>query len=135
MSFIRTKTVNGHLYFYEQESKWVDGKVKSKCVRYLGASLATISGNAASKKSNRLTVDNIKAVPDKPGIYYLYNRRGTLIYVGAAERLRHRIDESRTEFNSAHYFRWRGAKTIEDAEILALKEIKQYDPKYNRGKP
>jgi excinuclease ABC subunit C len=30
-------------------------------------------------------------VPNRPGIYRLYNRNGTLIYVGHASKLRHRI--------------------------------------------
>lgn len=134
MSFIRTKTIKGHLYYYEQESYWKDGKVKSRHVRYIGASLGTISGNAASKKSNRLTVTNLETVPQKPGIFYLYNRRGTLIYVGSANNLKTQIGESGTKISSSYFFRWRGAKTIEDAEILALGEIKRYDPKYNRSK-
>ena len=135
MSFIRTKTIKGHSYYYEQESYWKDGKVKSRHIRYIGASLATISGNAASKKSNRLTVTNLETVPQKTGIFYLYNRKGTLIYVGTANDLQKQIDKSRAKFNSAYYFRWRGQKTIEDAKILALGEIKRYDPTYNRGKP
>lgn len=30
-------------------------------------------------------------IPNKPGIYRFYNRNGTLLYVGHASRLRHRL--------------------------------------------
>jgi len=38
-----------------------------------------------------LNVKNCASVPQKPGVYFLYNRAGSLIYIGYAARLRHRI--------------------------------------------
>ena len=134
MTFIRIKVIKGHPYYYEQTSVWKDGKVKTKHVRYIGKSLKKISGTTQEKKSNRLTVDNLKTVPQKPGVYYLYNRKGDLIYIGTADNLKTRISECGTKINSSYFFRWRGSKTMEDANILAREEIKLYDPKYNRDK-
>ena len=145
MAFIRIKMIKGNPYYYEQESYWKDGRVKTKHVRYIGKSLNKLKGDKASKKDNILNKDNLKTVPQKPGVYYLYNRKGDLIYIGAGERLRHRISAHYQENNhlepdeqklhrNAHYYRWRGAKTKEDAWELEKKEVRHYDPKYNRYK-
>lgn len=36
-------------------------------------------------------------VPNKPGLYHLYNRFGTKIYIGSSKILRHRLQSYRQE--------------------------------------
>ena len=130
VTYIRKKNIKGHEYYYEERCIWKDGKPKKEHVRYIGKSLKQLSGTAQEKKSNRLSDVNISTVPDKSGAFYLYNRRGSLIFVGSADNLRTQIDKC--DINQAYYFRWRGAKTVKDAELMALEDINKYDPKYNQ---
>lgn len=145
MAHLRQKTIKGGTYWYEEECNRVDGKPVTKHVRYIGKSLQTIAGGASTKKDNVLNMKNSKTVPQKPGVYYLYNRKGHLIYIGAADKLRHRISAYHQANNhlveweqqlkrNAHYFRWRGTKTKQSAFELERTEIKAYNPRYNHYK-
>ncbi|MBU1004573.1 MAG: hypothetical protein KJ561_01985 [Nanoarchaeota archaeon] len=48
MAFIRTKKINGKLYYYLVENTRINGKVKQKVIRYIGKSenLANLIQNA-----------------------------------------------------------------------------------------
>lgn len=145
MAYIRPKTINGHVYFYEEETRRIDGKKKTLHVRYIGKTLSRITGNPAALKDNILSQENAAAAPQRPGIYYLYNQAGDLIYIGKGARLRHRIQahyqdnnfmvpwEERLH-NEAKYFRFRTTKTNTAALKLERKEITKYKPEYNHYK-
>ena len=42
-------------------------------------------------KGRRLNAVACSDIPQRPGVYILYNREGRLIYIGVAQRLKHRI--------------------------------------------
>lgn len=88
--------------------------------------------------------DKLKSLPDKPGVYFMRNRAGRVIYVGKASSLRSRV---------SHYFQpatFRKGdpklrsliRNIKDFDCLVLKSddeaavnesrlIKEYMPRYN----
>lgn len=91
---------------------------------------------------NDVIAEKLKLLPDKPGVYLMKNRRGQIIYVGKAIKLKNRV---RQYFQSS---RNHSAKTlalvshIEDLEtiitanelealILECNLIKKHHPKYN----
>jgi predicted HicB family RNase H-like nuclease len=55
MSFIRVKIIKGHRYYYEVESKRVDGKVKQKILKSFGTTPPD-NFNTTQKKSARKEV-------------------------------------------------------------------------------
>lgn len=91
---------------------------------------------------NDIVTEKLKLLPDKPGVYLMKNKRGQIIYVGKAIKLKNRV---RQYFQSS---RNHSAKTlamvshIEDFEtiitdnelealILECNLIKKHHPKYN----
>ena len=91
---------------------------------------------------NDIIAEKLKFLPDRPGVYLMKNRRGQIIYVGKAIKLKNRV---RQYFQSS---RNHSAKTlalvshIEDLEtiitanelealILECNLIKKHHPKYN----
>lgn len=148
MSYIRTKNINNNLYYYEVASVRIGKKVQQKHVRYIGKSLADVSRLSGYLDDNRLNKINLRSVPNnKPGVYYLYNRKKKLIYIGRAGDnhgfgLRHRIsahyqnDNSRPEWvqklsRNATYFLYMSTKTDQLARDLEKEEISKYKPRYN----
>ena len=51
MSYIRTKTIKGNKYQYEQSSQRIDGKVKTTHVRYIGKGGGTSSFQKTSEST------------------------------------------------------------------------------------
>ena len=91
---------------------------------------------------NDIVAEKLKLLPEKPGVYLMKNKRGQIIYVGKAIKLKNRV---RQYFQSS---RNHSAKTmamvshIEDFEtiitdnelealILECNQIKKHHPKYN----
>ena len=91
---------------------------------------------------NDVVAEKLKLLPEKPGVYLMKNKRGQIIYVGKAIKLKNRV---RQYFQSS---RNHSAKTIamvshiEDFEtiitdnelealILECNLIKKHHPKYN----
>ena len=91
---------------------------------------------------NDIVAEKLKLLPEKPGVYLMKNKRGQIIYVGKAVKLKNRV---RQYFQSS---RNHSAKTmamvshIEDFEtiitdnelealILECNLIKKHHPKYN----
>ncbi|WP_430817735.1 exonuclease domain-containing protein [Carboxylicivirga sp. RSCT41] len=89
-----------------------------------------------------LSVDHIKSLPTKTGVYYLHNENGELIYIGKSKNIRNRI--------ITHLGNPKTKKGIEmkqntadisfnltGSELIALlkesHEIKQEKPRYNRA--
>ncbi len=88
--------------------------------------------------------DKLKALPDKPGVYFMRDRHGKIIYVGKAVSLRDRV---RSYFRSGTLRsaepKLRGLiRSIHDLDYLVLRNdaeatltegrlIKEYRPRYN----
>lgn len=88
--------------------------------------------------------DKLQALPDKPGVYFMRDRRGRIIYVGKAASLRHRVQSyfRQATLRSAEP-KLRGLlRSVEDFDILVTRTeaeailtegrlIKDYRPRYN----
>lgn len=88
--------------------------------------------------------DKLRALPDKPGVYLMRDRRGKIIYVGKAASLRHRVQSyfRQATLRSAEP-KLRGLlRSVEDFDILVTRTeaeailtegrlIKDYRPRYN----
>lgn len=85
--------------------------------------------------------DKILSLPESPGVYMYLDRKGTVIYVGKAKRLKRRVS---SYFNRRHDslrtnllvrnivdMRFIVVATEEDALHLENAMIKQYQPRYN----
>lgn len=86
--------------------------------------------------------EQLKLVPDVPGVYRYYNKNGSLLYIGKAKSLAKRV---RSYFNSGRNHSYRIATMVSqiadiqytithsEAEALTLENnfIKEHQPKYN----
>ncbi len=83
-------------------------------------------------------------IPAKPGVYVYRDRFGTVIYVGKAANLRHRMSQyfqasrmnradpkQRSLLNSIYDWEFFQVKNEDEALILESRLIKQYVPQYN----
>lgn len=95
--------------------------------------------NSPVKNKLRLK-DKIKTIPKKPGIYFWLDKKGTILYVGRASRLKDRLSQYLqknispriAEMVAAAYdIRYEETETLLEAVILEAKNIKKYWPKYN----
>ncbi len=85
--------------------------------------------------------DLIENAPMSPGIYKMYDGDGTLLYIGKAKNILHRlrqyIDVSKLEMHKqimrslVRRVEWETTRTETDALILEQKLIKTLKPKYN----
>ena len=46
--------------------------------------------------------EKLKLLPDKPGVYKMFNAQGELIYVGKAVNLKNRVRSRQNDQTSAH---------------------------------
>ncbi len=94
----------------------------------------------ANRPGERLRA-KILALPEKPGVYLYLDKRGNVIYVGKAKRLKRRVssywnrrhDSTRTNLMLRNVvdMRFIVVATEEDALHLENAMIKQYMPRYN----
>lgn len=84
----------------------------------------------------------IQNLPEKPGVYYFYDHKQELIYIGKSKTIRTRVISHFRNFSSrkaiemkesvAHIsYELTGSELI--AELRESDEIKKYKPKYNRA--
>ncbi len=102
-----------------------------------------IAMNKRSSKLNpALDLNKIENIPEEPGIYYFYNEKGNLIYIGKSRNLHQRISThlSNNTTNRAMEMRDLIADISWEetgSELIALLkesfEIKQNKPVYNRA--
>jgi excinuclease ABC subunit C len=93
-----------------------------------------------------MTDDDYKAImstiPRDPGVYRFINAEGTVIYVGKAKNLRHRLasyfGEKKNQYfktkamvRNAHHFEFTIVESEADALLLENTLIKQIQPRYN----
>lgn len=82
------------------------------------------------------------SIPRDPGVYRFINEGGTVIYVGKAKNLRHRLAsyfgekknqyfKTRTMVRNAHHFEFTIVESEADALLLENTLIKQIQPRYN----
>ncbi len=92
-------------------------------------------------KSSATLQDQIKTLPDKPGVYEYFNSNEEIIYVGKAKNLKKRVT---SYFNKIHEtgktnvlvknivsLKYIVVDSEEDALLLENNLIKQYQPRYN----
>ncbi|MCU0461328.1 MAG: exonuclease domain-containing protein [Bacteroidales bacterium] len=107
-----------------------------------GSSSGIIKNTRTSKLNPKLDISKVDAIPDEPGIYYFYNEKKELIYIGKSRNLQQRISThlSNNTTNRAMEMRdliadidWE----ITGSELIALLresfEIKDNKPFYNRA--
>lgn len=80
-------------------------------------------------------------LPDMPGIYLFYNKKGMLLYVGKATSLKKRVQSywsgTRTSrpiedmLHKVASVKWKKTDSVLEAIILEANYIKKYQPKYN----
>ena len=92
----------------------------------------------------KLVHDKLAALPDRPGVYLMRNRRGRIIYIGKAASLRSRVSSYfRASTFAKAQPRLRGLiRSIADFDTVPLRSepeaaltesklIKEYRPRYN----
>jgi len=92
-------------------------------------------------KTSSPLIEQVKALPDRPGVYQYFNAGDEIIYVGKAKNLKKRVT---SYFNKIHdsgktnvlvkniaSLKYIVVDTEEDALLLENNLIKQYQPRYN----
>ncbi len=100
-----------------------------------------VSSQPLIKDSERLEV-RLKEIPPEPGVYFMRDKNGDILYIGKSKKLRSRV---RSYFRNSHDLSHRIALMVQqvteiefivtdtEAESLALEAnlIKQYQPHFN----
>ena len=83
----------------------------------------------------------LSILPEKPGCYQYFDKAGTVIYVGKAKNLKHRVssyfnkepesNKTRVLVQQIRDIKYIVVNTEEDAFLLENSLIKQYQPRYN----
>jgi len=107
-----------------------------------GARSLLLKNTRVSKLNPKLDIEKVERIPEEPGVYYFYNEKGDLIYIGKSRNLQQRIRThlSNNSTNRAMEMRdliadidWE----LTGSELIALLkesyEIKRNKPVYNRA--
>ena len=107
-----------------------------------GARSPLIRNSRISKLNPRLDIAKIENIPEEPGIYYFYNEKGDLIYIGKSRNLQQRISTHLSNNTTNRAMEMRDLIADIDweptgSELIALLkesfEIKLNKPVYNRA--
>ena len=107
-----------------------------------GGSSSLLKNTRVSKLNPKLDTSKIEMIPDEPGIYYFYNEKGDLIYIGKSRNLQQRINThlSNNSTNRAMEMRdliadisWERTGSELIALLKESSEIKRNKPVYNRA--
>jgi DNA polymerase-3 subunit epsilon len=107
-----------------------------------GGRSCLLKNTRISKLNPRLDTAKIEMIPDEPGIYYFYNEKGDLIYIGKSRNLQQRINThlSNNSTNRAMEMRdliadisWERTGSELIALLKESSEIKRNKPVYNRA--
>ncbi len=107
-----------------------------------GSGPSLLKNTRVSKLNPKLDVSKIGNIPDEPGIYYFYNEKGDLIYIGKSRNLQQRISTHLSNNSTNRAMEMRDMIADIDwettgSELIALlkesSEIKLNKPVYNRA--
>jgi DNA polymerase III subunit epsilon len=114
----------------------------AKDIEINGGRSVLLKNTRISKLNPKLDISKIDSIPEEPGVYYFYNEKGDLIYIGKSRNLQQRISThlSNNSTNKAMEMRdliadidW----VTTGSELIALLkesfEIKYNKPIYNRA--
>ena len=107
-----------------------------------GGRSSLLKNTRVSKLNPNLDVSKIDSIPDEPGVYYFYNDKGDLIYIGKSRNLQQRIATHLSNNSTNRAMEMRDLIADIDwettgSELIALlkesAEIKVNKPVYNRA--
>ena len=86
--------------------------------------------------------EELKKLPDKPGVYIMHDKIGTIIYVGKAVNLKNRVRQYfrastkhtakiKRMVSNVDYFEYIITDSELEALVLECNLIKEHSPKYN----
>ena len=92
--------------------------------------------------TNSLVIEQLKRLPNSPGVYIMKDATGDIVYVGKAANLRHRVgsyfgtqqkqsSKILQMMSRVHDLDFFVTGSEQEALILELNLIKQYRPRYN----
>jgi DNA polymerase III subunit epsilon len=106
------------------------------------AKSSLIKNTRNSKLNPGLDISKVESIPDEPGVYYFYNEKGDLIYIGKSRNLQQRIATHLSNNSTNRAMEMRDLIADIDwettgSELIALLkesfEIKANKPIYNRA--
>jgi DNA polymerase-3 subunit epsilon len=101
-----------------------------------------VTNTKISKLNPSLDISKIDSIPEEPGVYYFYNDKKEVIYVGKSRNLKHRISSHLSNNSNSRAMEMRDLIADVDydltgSELVALLreslEIKTKKPLYNRS--
>jgi DNA polymerase III subunit epsilon len=113
----------------------------AKDLELSGSKQALMKNTRTSKLHPKLNIDKIEKIPDEPGIYYFYNEKSDLIYIGKSRNLQQRVNTHLSNNTTSRAMEMRDLIADIDwettgSELIALlkesAEIKKNKPVYNR---
>jgi DNA polymerase III subunit epsilon len=113
-----------------------------KDIEASGSRSSLMKNTKVSKLNPKLDITKVESIPDEPGIYYFYNEKGDLIYIGKSRNLQQRISTHLSNNSTNRAMEMRDLIADIDwertgSELIALLkesyEIKQNKPVYNRA--
>jgi DNA polymerase III subunit epsilon len=114
----------------------------SRDIEINGNSSSLLKNTRASKLNPKLDLNKIETIPDEPGVYYFYNEKHDLIYIGKSRNLQQRISTHLSNNSTNRAMEMRDLIADIDwettgSELIALlkesSEIKRNKPVYNRA--
>ncbi len=118
------------------------GMLLARDLEINGMRSSIISNTRTSKLNAQLDLSKIDQIPDCPGIYYFYNEKKDLIYIGKSRNLQQRISTHLSNNSTSRSMEMRDMIAdldweITGSELIALlkesAEIKQNKPLFNRA--
>jgi len=107
-----------------------------------GTRSGLIKNTMMSKLNPGLDIGKLETIPDEPGVYYFFDEKGTLIYIGKSRNLQQRISAHLSNNTTNRAMEMRDMIADIDwvttgSELIALLhesyEIKKNKPLYNRA--
>jgi DNA polymerase III subunit epsilon len=107
-----------------------------------GAKPCLMKNKRLSKLHPGLDLSKIENIPEEPGIYYFFNEKGDLIYIGKSRNLQQRISTHLSNNTTSRAMEMRDLIAdidweVTGSELIALlkesSEIKENKPVYNRA--
>jgi len=107
-----------------------------------GVASELLRNTRLAKLNPLLDVRKLEEIPEEPGIYYFYNEKGDVIYIGKSNNIYERVSAHLSNNSSAKAMKMRDeiadiSWEITGSELIALiresVEIKSLQPLYNRA--